>query len=343
MYSRSPEEFFGFLSQERDRKLDHDLAVSLLAASSRRRAMSLDLADSPLFSSLASSAAKVYASNRILLDADSLVIFICGAASSAYESAREQLLRYAKKYFRYGTLFRAEDAFPVLSGSGGDDLLTIEHSLAEYSDCVLIINESAGTLAELGAFASNEDVVQKLLIVNPQEYSTASSFINLGPIAKADRKSRFKTTLHVDMQSVSLHFDTILARIKNNAVRKRRLGVDFSKVDAWKSTEGKLRLLLLQDILNLFAPLTYNELLKVMKSVFPREFVKFKVELGLLVATKKVDRDGEIYLSSPSCAKHTYDIDVREWLGIRKKVLALYRTKAADRIALLQKRSSASP
>ncbi len=304
--------------------------------------MSLDLADSPLFSSLASSAARVYASNRILLDTDSLVIFVCGAASSARETAREQLLRYAQKYFKHGTLFRAEDAFPVLLGSGGDDLLTIEHSLAEYSDCVLIINESAGTLAELGAFASNEAVVQKLLVINPQEHSGATSFINLGPIAKADKKSRFKSTLHVDMKSVSLHFDTILARIKNNAVRKRRLGVDFSKVDAWKSTEGKLRLLLLQDILNLFAPLTYNELLKVMKSVFPNEFVKFKVELGLLVATNKIDKDGDIYLSAPSCAKHTYDVDTREWLGIRKKVLALYRAKDGARIALLQKRSSAS-
>jgi len=342
VYSRSSEEFFGFLSQERDRKLDHDLAVSLLAASSRWRAMSTDLADSPLFSSLASLGAKLYASNRILLDTDALVIFVCGSASPGRPSAREQLLRYAKKYFKHGTLFRAEDAFPVLSGSGSDDLLTIEHSLAEYSDCVLIINESAGTLAELGAFASNEAVVQKLFVINPQEHLGVSSFINLGPIAKVDRKSRFKGTLHVDLHSVSLYFDTILERIEKNAVRKRRLGVDFSKVDAWKSTEGKLRFLLLQDILNLFCPITDKELLKIMKSLFPKEWVNFTVELGLLVATNKITKEDDTYLSAPSCSKHTYDVDSREWLGIRKRVLALYRTKDKIRITRLQKRSSES-
>ena len=299
--------------------------------------MSLDLADSPLFSSLASLGAKLYTSDRILLDTDALVIFVCGAVSSLQLSAREQLLVYAKKYFKHGTLFRAEDAFQILSGK--DDLLTIEHNLAEYSDCVLIINESAGTLAELGAFASNDAVVQKLFVINPQEHFGVSSFINLGPIAKVDRKSRFKTTLHVDMQSVSLYFDTILSRIESNAVRKRRMGVDFSKPDAWKSTEGKLRLLLLQDILNLFCPLTYKELLKVMKSIFPKEWVNFAVELGLLVATKKVAKDDDIFLSDLSCAQHTYDVDSREWLGIRKRVLALYRAKDKTRIARLQKRS----
>lgn len=72
--------------------------------------MSLDLADSPLFLSLASLGARLYGSNRILLDTDALVIFVCGAAASDYPSGREDLLRYAKKYFKHGTLFRAEDA-----------------------------------------------------------------------------------------------------------------------------------------------------------------------------------------------------------------------------------------
>jgi len=302
--------------------------------------MSLELANSPLFYSLASISARLYASHRVFLDKDALVIFTCGAASSENKSARDHLLEYAKRYFKHGTLFRAEDAFPVLLKSESHDLLTIEHRLADYSDCVLIINESAGTLAELGAFASNTKVVKKLLVVNPKEHFGRQSFINLGPIAKADKKSLFKKTIHVDLQSASIHFDAILERIEKCAVRKRRLGVDFSKADAWKTTEGKLRLLLLQDILNLFCPLTHKELLAIMKRVFPDQYVKFNVELGLLKATEKVAEQDGVFVAARSCANHSYDVNSREWLGLRKKIIDLYRCQDNARLDYLYKRSA---
>lgn len=301
--------------------------------------MSRSLADSPLFMRLASLAASLYASKNIFLDNDALVIFTCGASKHSKSSAREQLLDYANKYFKHGTLFRAEDAFSVLLRSNKDDLLTIEHSLADYSDCVVIINESAGTLAELGAFASNEAVVKKLLIVNPSEHRDALSFINLGPIAKTDRKSKFSKTIHIDLASASLHFDTVLNRIESNAVRKRRRGVDFSKTDSWKSSEGKLRLLLIQDILNLFSPVNYYEVLCILKACFPSEYVRFNVELGLLVATRKVIEEGELLLTTPDCSQHSYEVDHSTWLYLRKKIIDVYRSKDRERLNYLTKRA----
>jgi hypothetical protein len=304
--------------------------------------MSQELANSPLFYTLASHGAKLYASHRVFLDKDALVIFTCGAASSEHKSARDHLLEYAKRYFDHGTLFRAEDAFPVLLKSSSHDLLTIEHRLADYSDCVLLINESAGTLAELGAFASNTKIIKKLLVVNPKEHIGRQSFINLGPIAKVDRKSLFKKTIHLDLQSASIHFDVILDRIQKHVVRKRRLSVDFSKADAWKTTEGKLRLLLLQDILNLFCPLTRNELLTVMKRLFPDQYIKFNVELGLLIATDKVAEKNGVFVSTKSCANRSYDVNNRDWLGLRKKIIDLYRSKDNVRLNYLYMRSSES-
>ncbi len=301
--------------------------------------MSRDLANSPPFLSLISLCAKLYTSKPIPLEADSLVIFTCGASSGTPRSAREQLLEYATGHFRHGTFFRAEDAFPVLMKSRKSDLLTIEHLLADYADCVVIINESPGTLSELGALASNEKVVKKLLVINPQEYRGRPSFINRGPIAKVDSRSRFKTTIHVDLSSVSLHFDDIFKRIETNAVRKRPLPVDFSKADSWKKSDGKLRLLLLQDLLNLFCPLSTNELFRLMKTCFPNEYIKFDVELGLLVATHKVQSLDEFFVTSRSCAQHSYHIEYREWLGLRKKVVDLYRACDASRLVHLRKRS----
>jgi hypothetical protein len=125
-------------------------------------------------------------------------------------------------------------------------------------------------------------------------------------------------------------------------VRKRRLGVDFTKVDAWKTTEGKLRLLLLQDILNLFCPLTYNELLTVMKSLFPNQYIKFNMELGLLIATDKVMEIDGMFIAAKSCANRSYDINTRDWLGLRKKILDLYRSQDNTRLDYLYKRSAES-
>lgn len=300
--------------------------------------MSRGLADNPLYMSLVRKTATLYTSKRILLDSDALVIFTCGASTEADASVREQLLLYANKFFIHGSLFKAEDVFRVLLKSEDDDLLTIEHLIADYSDCIVIVNESHGALAELGAFASSEDVVKKLLVVNPQEHIGALSFINLGPIAKVDRKSKFKKTIHVDLPSACLHFDTILKRIEDNAVRKKRLGVDFSVSNAWISSEGKIRLLLIQDILNLFSPARRDEILCILKACFPNEYVKFDIELGILLATHKAICDNELYLSTTAGLQHSYYVDHRIWLYLRKKILDLYRSNDRQRLDYLIKR-----
>jgi hypothetical protein len=302
--------------------------------------MSQELATSPPFSSLAVLGAKLYSSKRILLETDTLVIFTCGAATGVTQSAREQLLDYADRYFLHGTFFRAEDAFHVLLKSETNDYLTIEHQLADYADCVVIINESAGTLAELGAFASNDGIVKKLLVVNPREHKGRPSFINLGPIAKTDRQSLFKTTIYVDLPLASLSFDEILIRIEANAVKRRRQGVDFSDPQAWGKAPGKLRLLLLQDVLNLFCPLSESELLRVMKTCFPHEYVKLGVELGLLVATHKALEVGDLIVTTRACSRHNYAVDFHEWLRLRKKILDLYRSCDPSRLDHLHRRSA---
>ena len=302
--------------------------------------MSQQLADSSLFISIAQRAAELYARAKIPLDTDALVIFTCGADSTSPASGREQLLRYAEKYFKHGTFFRAEDAFSVLLRSTRDDYLSIEEKIADYADCVVIINESPGATAELGAFASNDKVVRKLLVVNPKDYLGRQSFINLGPIAKADKRSLFRATIHADMASVSLHFDTILKRIEENALRRHRLSVDFSKPMAWKSSKGKLRLLLLQDVLNLFCPATEWELERVMKLFFPNEYVRFPVELGLLKATRKAHEVGDVLVTAVSCVPHSYDVAHTNWLGLRKRLLDLYRAADPQRLRVLSDRAA---
>jgi hypothetical protein len=52
----------------------------------------------------------------------------------------------------------AEDAFRLFRDSDYSDLISFEEDLARIASVVLVIAESAGSLAELGAFASNDTI-----------------------------------------------------------------------------------------------------------------------------------------------------------------------------------------
>ena len=67
--------------------------------------------------------------------------------------------------------------------------------LAALSDMVVIIVESAGTFAELGAFSHVEALRKKLLPIVDIAYKGANSFINTGPIRWIDQESEFRPTI----------------------------------------------------------------------------------------------------------------------------------------------------
>ncbi len=304
--------------------------------------MSSNQAHNPFFAELLARTRPLYTNRRIPLDNDALVVFTCGADASTVRSGRTQLLAYAERYFKHGTLFRAEDAFPILKRSTKHDYLSIEERLADYSDCVVLINESAGTLAELGAFASNNKVVNKLLIVNDILHVGHKSFINLGPLAKADKKSKFKKTIHTDMSTISKTFDAILDRITDVALRRRRLSVDFTTPSSWRSSKGKHRLLLVQDLINLFSPITELELEAVMKALFTAKYVPFHIELGLLCATKHIYQEDGCFIVSRRSVTHSYDIPHSDWLSLRKRILDFYRQYDPARLPILTRRAAKS-
>lgn len=60
------------------------------------------------------------------------------------------------------------------------NLMDFESALASICSLVVIILESPGALAELGAFSQLPDLSKKLIVINSSEYHGNNSFINLG-------------------------------------------------------------------------------------------------------------------------------------------------------------------
>lgn len=73
--------------------------------------------------------------------------------------------------------------------SGYDDLLTFERDACHLARAIVLFPESPGSLAELGALAVDDSIVNRLLVIVQSKYLDAEnreSFLNLGPLKRVD-------------------------------------------------------------------------------------------------------------------------------------------------------------
>ncbi len=85
-------------------------------------------------------------------------VFLCGANIHDQNTIRFKIDKIFKKYYRYFfEIIYPEDIFDeFLTGPGRENLLKLENILVESVDAVLLIPESPGSIAELGAFTNND-------------------------------------------------------------------------------------------------------------------------------------------------------------------------------------------
>ena len=151
-------------------------------------------------------------------------IFFCGGATS--ENARDacSMRHYLLNERKIGRRLKAdvvlaETANQLYRDTTYQDLITFEEDIAKISTIVLVIAESAGSLAELGAFASNKTLSRTLTILMQEKYADAESFIRFGPVERIknddnDRVAFFPWRMHKNSKivksSASPHITSII-------------------------------------------------------------------------------------------------------------------------------------
>jgi hypothetical protein len=134
-------------------------------------------------------------------------IFLCGASQTSKLSKRDILARLLPSgfhFYKYELIYPEEIFEELISGPNSIDLLSLENMLAESVDAIVIVPESPGAIAELGAFANNESLRNKMVCVQDVNYRRKKSFINYGPI-KLIRKSDFGSVVYVDFNDPERH------------------------------------------------------------------------------------------------------------------------------------------
>jgi hypothetical protein len=76
----------------------------------------------------------------------------------------------------------AETARDLYRATQYKDLISFEEDIARIASLVLVIPESPGSLAELGAFAANDIIRRALRVIMQQRFENDESFIRFGPI-----------------------------------------------------------------------------------------------------------------------------------------------------------------
>lgn len=178
------------------------------------------------------------------------VVFLCGGAESLN---RDNLRDYVRKRRPELGLFYAERAWEQIAARSGLGALKMEADLAALADLVVIIVESPGTFAELGAFSLSDPLRKKLLAIVDEQYMHSQSFLSTGPLAWIDQQSEFRPTIYVGFPHILDAVEQIEERI--NRIRKTS-ALRLSDL----ATSPKHLLFFLCDLLAVIQPATMDVL-----------------------------------------------------------------------------------
>lgn len=152
-------------------------------------------------------------------------VFLCGADVKDRSSVRFRIAQELEYDFFFGTIYYPEDLFDdLLHGDDRYDLISLEDVLANSVDLIVLVVESAGAIAELGAFVSNDRLRRKLICVLDKRHERDRSFIRNGPIRLMRDKKEGGIIYH-DFGDLS----GIVARIRR--MTGRHLNFGFRDLD----------------------------------------------------------------------------------------------------------------
>jgi hypothetical protein len=235
--------------------------------------------------------------------------------------------------------FRAEEVFAALGSAATTDLLSIEDELGKFSDCIVLVCESASAFAELGAFALSDRLAEQLLVINDRDFRKSESFINLGPIKKSDRVSLFRPTIYADFQAILLSAPDIrsrLDRIPHSRRRRETLhGIPFEEIPP------KLRLLFIAEIITLLGPITLAELVEFLKGVSGSSSIPLRTELALGESLGLFDRHKrspgkDLYHHSFDESVHFFDFSFLNRVSLRAEIIRIYTQRDRRRLEAMR-------
>lgn len=140
-------------------------------------------------------------------------VFLCGADITQKDKIRYKIAYALQRRF-WSDIIYPEDIFDeLLYSSKTKDLLSLEGLLADSVDAIVLIPESPGSFAELGAFANDEKLRNKLICVVDKKYKKDKSFINQGPLRLVKKANQFGL-IFIDPDNIDEEIDKLTSSLR---------------------------------------------------------------------------------------------------------------------------------
>lgn len=217
---------------------------------------------------------------QIDLDASSMkpyegFIFLCGGEitdiNQPVRSVRDGLFREMEAMSDLQPRIKVAESFKDWNyDSHYRDLVEFERHLAELSSVIVLILESAGSIAELGLFAAINEFHHKLMVVVETTYYHHESFIRRGLVDYLEKSKKLETECF-DWRSGGqggLAFDPVVASetIKELAESVKERAAIGPSERRFARGNWLDRALLLCDLLGLYHAMTFTELVKAFET-----------------------------------------------------------------------------
>lgn len=171
-------------------------------------------------------------------------VFLCWAHENKYELAND---------------LRTPEDFPDEWNKfyGYSNLVEFERDAGCLTRGILLFSESPGAFAELGAFCSDDDLCERLLVVLADEHYDVPSYIFLGPIQLIKERHSEKSIYLASTTDDPRKFEAEVKDVGDALLNK--VGVKL-KQKQFYARKTRDQFLLIADLIELFGALTEQEI-----------------------------------------------------------------------------------
>lgn len=221
------------------------------------------------------------------------IIFICGKDKSDISSYRYKISTILSNEKNYQLAY-PEDLFEdLLEGQANNSLLKLEEQLAQAVDLIILIPESPGSFAELGAFSMRKELAQKMLVLRQGKYKSDKSFINHGPIRLIREYKGHVQDLPNDFDiKNTLHVSPVIKKVKK-------------LIPSGRKKKNIDNILLFQHYILLFIYLfdgvEMHMITNLLGVIFERklkndDYIASKAALHSLIRTSMIEKSNNVYV-----------------------------------------------
>lgn len=258
-------------------------------------------------------------------------LFLCGGASSKSHTSTRDELRVRLEKNKRVSIFYPEDMFMELLNRKKYDLLTMEGILADNSDLIIIVCESPGSFAELGAFVNNKKTLDKVVVLLHTKYKNAKSFITQGPVQLVKKKNKFNV----------MYYNNDLDELEKQLIKYLNANFWFRRIFVPSVKEINLisgQYYFIMTLLYFYSRIPVKELFDAVKKIYiSNGFEEDRFEMIFDAATRRMYKQGILLKKEDSHNVKFYELTTKGCTKVRlflKKARIEERDRAINKIRL---------